>query len=296
MLFVAISLFWGIPYFFIKIAVKAVDPSIVVCTRVGIAAVVLMPVAWFRGALRQLAGQILPITGLTLVQIAIPFLLISYGEQHIASSLASLIIAAEPMLVALFALHFDRAEQVDGVRFVGLVIGAAGVAVLFGLDIGGGSMRLVGAFMVLIATCCYAASALMLRASTYSRLPSLGVVAVECAITTILLAPIAATRLPTHMPGADVVVSLLVLGLVCTALAELTFFALVAEVGASKGTVFTYVNPVVSVLLGVAFLAEPLSVSTVFGFVLIIFGSYLSTAGRLPAAARRARPAPAAPD
>ena len=97
-----------------------------------------------------------------------------------------------------------------------------------------------------------------------------------------LLAPAAATHEPSRLPDAGVMASLLILGLLCTAIAELTFFALVAEVGASRGTVFTYVNPVVSVLLGVAFLAEPLTIATIGGFLLIVGGSYLSTGGRLP--------------
>ncbi|MGH2480991.1 MAG: EamA family transporter, partial [Ktedonobacteraceae bacterium] len=112
--------------------------------------------------------------------------------------------------------------------------------------------------------------------------PSLGVVIVECATTTILLLPLALTRLPGRMPSFPVLGSLLVLGLICTALAYLTFFALVAEVGASRGTVFIYVNPVVSVFLGVILLSEPFNAAIIAGFLLIIAGSWLSTGGRIP--------------
>ena len=115
-----------------------------------------------------------------------------------------------------------------------------------------------------------------------AALPSLGVVAVECAAATIVLSPLALTRLPSRIPNMEVIASLLVLGLICTALAYLTFFALVAEVGASRGTVFTYVNPVVSVFLGVILLGEPFDLATVVGFLLIIVGSWLSTGGTLP--------------
>lgn len=281
-MFAALSVFWGIPYFFIKIAVKDIDPSVVVFSRVGIAALVLLPLAWRRGALQAVAGRAGPVGLLALVQIAVPFLLISYGEQHVASSMTSLIVASEPLVVALLALRFDHNERVDGPRFAGLVVGAAGVAVLVGLDTSGDGLRLVGALCVLVATTCYAASALMMRSPAYSRLPSLGVVAIECGMTTVLFAPLVAARLPSHLPGWNVFASLIALGLVCTALAELTYFALVAEVGASRGIVFTYVNPVVSVLLGVAFLAEPLTISILCGFVLILAGSYFSTGGRLP--------------
>jgi drug/metabolite transporter (DMT)-like permease len=284
LLFVAISVFWGIPYLFIKIAVRELDPTVVVFARVGIAAVVLLPVAIYRRALQPLRRRWLVITMLALVQIVGPFLLISYGEQHITSSLTSLLIAAEPLLVALFALRFDPSEQVGGLRLIGLFIGMGGVAVLLGFDVGGDEQKLLGAGLVLLATAGYAAGALLVKRPAVAALPTPGVVAVECVASTIVLLPLAVTRLPGQVPDMEVIVSLLVLGLVCTALAFLAFFALVAEVGASRGTVFTYVNPAVSVLLGVTLLGEPLNVEIVVGFLLIIAGSWLSTGGTVPPA------------
>src|SRR5438552_2893792 len=114
LLFIAISVFWGIPYLFIKIAVRELDPTVVVFARVGIAAVVLVPVALFRGTWQQLRQQWRAIVVLSCVQIVGPFLLISYGEQHIASSLTSLLIAADPLLVARLALRFDPSERGGG--------------------------------------------------------------------------------------------------------------------------------------------------------------------------------------
>ncbi len=123
LLFTAMSMIWGIPYLFIKIAVRELDPTVVVFARVGIAAAVLLPVAARRGLLRKLSGGVLAIIVLAFVQIVGPFLMISYGEQHIASSLTSLLIAADPLLVALFALRFDPGERVSGLRLVVLLIG-----------------------------------------------------------------------------------------------------------------------------------------------------------------------------
>jgi len=282
MLFIAMSVFWGIPYLFIKIAVRELDPTVVVFARVGIAAAVLLPVAVHRKVLRQLRGRWLAIAALACVQIVGPFLLISYGEQHIASSLTSLLIAADPLLVALFALRFDPGERVDGLRLVGLLIGMGGVVTLLGLDVGGDQQKLLGAMLVLLAAAGYALGALLIKRPAIAALPSLGVVAVECVTATIVLSPLAATRLPSKIPDLEVIVSLLVLGLICTALAYLTFFALVAEVGASRGTVITYVNPAISVLLGVTLLGEPLTAAIIAGFLLIILGSWLSTGGIFP--------------
>jgi len=282
LLFIAMSVIWGIPYLFIKIAVRELDPAVVVFARVGIAALVLMPLAARSGALQKMRERWYIVAALACVQIAAPFLLISFGELHIASSLASLLIAADPLLVALFALWLDARERVNGVRLIGLLVGMIGVVVLLGLDVGGDAQRLLGAFLVLLATACYAISVLLLRRPTIAALPNLGVVAVECATTTIVVMPLALTHLPGKLPDTGVIISLLVLGLVCTALAYVLYFALIAEVGAVRGTVITYVNPAVSVFLGVLLLGEPLNAAIVAGFLLIILGSWLSTGGTLP--------------
>jgi len=282
LLFISMSVIWGIPYLFIKIAVQELDPTVVVFARVGIAALILLPIAAHRKVLRPLRERWLVVAALACVQIAAPFLLISYGEQHITSSLTSLLIAADPLFVVLFALRFDPSERANGLRLTGLLIGMVGVVVLLGLDVGGDEQRLLGAVFVLLAAACYAAGALLIKRPTIATLPILGVVTVMCITTTIVLLPLAITRLPSRIPNLEVIVSLLVLSIICTALAYLLYFKLVSEVGASRGTVITYVNPAVAVLLGVILLGEPLDAAIILGFLLIIVGCWLSTGGTLP--------------
>jgi drug/metabolite transporter (DMT)-like permease len=282
LLFIAMSVIWGIPYLFIKIALLELNPGVVVFARVGIAALVLIPIAIHQGVLQPLRKKWLMIAGLACVQIVGPFLLISFGEQHITSSLTSLLIATDPILVALLALRFDPGERVTGIRSIGLLIGIVGVAVLLGFDVGGDEQKLFGAAMVLLAALGYATSALLIRRPAISELPRLGVVSVMCLTSTIVLLPLAVLQLPNKIPDAEVIASLLVLGLICTAIAYLIFFALIAEVGASRGTVITYVNPAVSVLLGVTLLSEPLNAAIIIGFLLILLGSWLSTSGAIP--------------
>src|SRR5712691_2119628 len=200
LLFIAMSVVWGIPYLFIKIAVRELDPTIVVFGRVATAAAVLLPLAVQRRVLRQVRERWRAIAALACVQIVGPFLLISYGEQHIASSLTSLLIAADPLLVVLFALPFDPGERVSGLRLVGLLIGMGGVVTLLGLDVGGDKQRVLGAVLVLLAAMAYAISALLIKRPVISTLPSLGVVTVECVTATILLAPLSVTRLPSKIP------------------------------------------------------------------------------------------------
>jgi len=281
-LFIAMSVIWGIPYLFIKIALLELGPGLVVFARVGIAALILIPISIHQGVLRPLRKRWLMIAGLACVQIVGPFLLISYGEQHITSSLTSLLIATDPILVALLALRFDPGERVTGLRSVGLLIGIVGVAVLLGFDVGGDGQKLLGAAMVLLASLGYATSALLIRRPVISALPGLGVVSVMCLTSTIVLLPLAILQLPNKIPNTEVLASLLVLGLICTALAYLLYFALIAEVGASRGTVITYVNPAVAVFLGIALLSEPLNASIIIGFLLILLGSWLSTSGVIP--------------
>lgn len=296
-LFIAMSVIWGIPYLFIKIAVRELDPSVVVFARVAIASVALLPIAIHRKALEPLRKRWLAVVVLAFVQIVGPFLLISYGEQHIASSLTSLLIAADPLLIVLFALRFDSSERVNSIQLIGLLIGMGGVIVLLGLDVSGDAQRVLGAVFVLLAAAGYAASSLLVKRPSMAALPRLSITIAECITATIVLLPVAATRLPGKMPSLEVIVSLLVLGLICTALAYLLYYTLIAEVGASRSAVITYVNPAISVFLGVVLLGEPLNAAIVVGFLLIIVGSWLSTGGALPPPLRhpgrsRRQPAP----
>lgn len=279
LLFIAVSVFWGIPYLFIKIAVRELDPAVVVFARATIAAMVLIPMAVHAKTLRQLFRHWPVLLLFSIIHMVGAFLLISYGEQHVSSSLASLLIASNPLLVALLALGFDKSERVNGSRLVGLLIGMVGLVVLLGFDVGGDGQQWIGAVFILLAATGYAIGALLLKRRPLVELPRVSVAAAECTITSLILLPFSLSRLPNTIPSLQVIISLLVLGLICTALALPTFFALIAEVGASRGTVITYVNPAISVLLGVTLLNEQLTIATIAGFLLIIGGSYLSTTG-----------------
>jgi drug/metabolite transporter (DMT)-like permease len=276
LLFATVSLLWGVPYLFIKVAVAEVPPVTVVFVRVALAAALLAPVAARRGALRGLRGRLLPLVVLALTEITVPFLLISMGEQRITSSLAGLLIAAMPLFVALLALRFDAAERVSGSRLLGLLLGIGGVAVLLGVDLGGDLRQVVGGAMVLLATLCYASSTLLVK-RFFSDVPMLGVVTVATAIASLLLAPFAVALTPTRLPSPNVVLALVALGVLCTAAGLLSYFALIVEAGPSRAAVITYLNPAVAVALGVAILGEPLTGGIVVGFLLILVGSWLST-------------------
>ncbi|EIV91162.1 DMT family transporter [Frankia sp. QA3] len=281
LLFVAMALFWGVPYLFIKVAVREVDPVVVTFCRLAVAVVVLLPMALGKKSLVGFRGCWLRVAVLGLVQIGVPFVCISIGERYVASALTSLLIAAEPVFVALLAPHL-AGERISRTRAAGLGLGLGGVAALVGVDVVGDMASLVGAALILFAAGCYALGALLVRRRPFADLPRLGVVTVECVAAAAVLLPVVAFRVPGTLPGWKAQTSIVVLGVVCTALAWFTCLALIDEVGASRGTVFTYVNPAVAVVLGVVFLNESLTGMTAVGFLLILAGSWIATGGRLP--------------
>src|SRR5215218_300826 len=295
-LFAAVSVVWGMPYLFIKIAVDdGITPGFVAWSRVTLAALVLLPLALRSGALRGLPLGWLAAFATT--EIVIPFPLIGFGEQRIASSLAAILIAALPLVITALSLRFDPGERPTPTRLVGMLIGLGGVAALVGIDIGGRGDELLGAGAVLLAMLGYAIGPLIIKRKLSSANP-LGPVTAAMGIASLMLVPFGVGDFPAEAPSGDALAALIVLGLVCSALAFILFFGLIAEIGPSRASVITYVNPVVALALGVAVLGEEVTAGAIAGLLLILAGSWLSTDGRLPpplaaladrALARRAR-------
>jgi drug/metabolite transporter (DMT)-like permease len=289
-LFAAMSVLWGIPYLFIKLAVEDLSPAMVAFGRTAVAFAVLLPYAWHKGALRGLGARWRILLAYTIVEIALPWPLLGFGEQRVSSGLAAILIAAVPLVVALIALRVDPDERAEGRRLAGLVLGFAGVVVLLGLDVAGRPGELLGAAAIMLVTVGYAIGPMIIK-HRFADLDPLGPVTASMGVAALLIAPVAALSAPDELPSGQTVLSVLVLGVVCSALAFLLFFALIAEVGPGRATVITYVNPVVAVTLGVALLGEQVGLSAAAGLLLILAGSWLSTGGRLPPGLmRRVRP------
>jgi drug/metabolite transporter (DMT)-like permease len=283
------SLVWGLPYLLIKIAVSELDPSFLVFVRLGTAAVILLAIAAANGSLPRAARQWRRLVAIGTIGVALPFLLIAYGEQHITSSLAALLIAADPLFIVLIAWRFDKSERASGARLFGLILGFVGVAALVGLDAGGDAFGLLGAAMLLGAAVCYGVSALLVKG--LKSVPMIASSGSTLGVATAVLSPLALAHLPNSAPSLRVSVSMLVLTLVCTALAYVIYYSLIVEAGATRGSLITYVNPAVAVVLGVIVLNEPLTPGTVLGFALILVGCALSTgAGRMRAPDKELRP------
>jgi len=285
LLFAAVSVVWGVPYFFIKVAVEAgVPPGFVAWSRVALGAALLLPVAWRRGALRGLGGRWRAVAAYAACEVALPFLLIAAGEQRVASSLAAILIASMPLMVALLSPD----DRPTGLRLAGLVIGFGGVVALLGVDVAGRPGELLGAVLILVATLCYATATIIVNRGL-ADLDPLGPIAASLALATLGLVPAVALAPPVGVPPADALGALAVLGFVCTALGLVLFFRLIVEAGPSRASVITYVNPLVAVVLGVLVLDERVGAMSLVGLVAILGGSWLSTRGRPRGVGRRPR-------
>ncbi len=275
--FAAVSVLWGIPYLFIKIAVDdGVSPAFLAWTRVVLGAAVLLALAWRLGLLASVRGRWRWLAVFAVVEISIPFPMIAAGEQHVASSLAAIIISAAPLFVALLALRFDPSERVTGPRLAGLLIGLLGVAVLVGVDVAGQGDELLGAAAILLAALCYAIGPMVLKRHL-SDLDPRASMGAALAVAALVLTPAAALDPPAETVPAEAVVALVVLGLLCTAAAFAIYASLVVEVGAGRALVITYIAPVVAVVCGVAVLDEHPGPGALVGLALILLGSWLAT-------------------
>jgi drug/metabolite transporter (DMT)-like permease len=281
--FATLGVTWGLPYFFIKLAVRELSPFDVAWGRITLAALVLLPIAWRRGALRSLAAHKTAVVAFALVEFAVPFSTISMGERWIPSSVAAILIATVPLTIALIARFFGVHERLGAVRLAGMAVGLAGVIALVGFGAFSGLLAWAGVGCVLVATLGYSVGPLIIQRHLHA-VDSIGPVAGSLSIASLLLLVPAMLTLPRHMPSAVALSSVAILGLVCTALSMLVMFHLVKSAGAARASIITYINPAVAALLGVALLDERLGVGGMVGFALILLGSWLATRGRAPAA------------
>jgi drug/metabolite transporter (DMT)-like permease len=272
---------WGASYMFIKVGLDDLSPTWLVFVRTALAAVVLVPLAASRGALFAARGAFVWVVLLGLLQVAAPFLLISLGEEHVSSSLAGILVSAAPIWTALLALRFDAAERSRGWSLVGVLVGIAGVALLFGVDLTTGLGEILGGLAILLASLGYSAGALVIKHKLPGVSP-LGIVSWTTAVAALVMVPLLPFSVPDHGPALDTVGAMLALGAGGTGLAFLIFYTLVHEVGPARASLVAYIAPGFSVFYGALLLDERIGAATIAGLALILGGSYLGAEGRLP--------------
>ena len=277
LLFSLMGVVWGIPYLLIKVAVEAdLSPSAVVFTRCLLGAALLLPFAIRQGGLpRTIRTHWRPMLAFAVIEIIGPWWTLTDAERHLSSSTAGLLIAGVPIVGLALARFFGSTEKLGGRRLTGLTLGLAGVAVLTVPHLTGGDARSLAE--VLLTVIGYA-TAPLIAARHLKDVPSLHLTAPCLALAALVYAPAAVMTRPAALPSAQVLAALAVLGVVCTALAFVAFLELIKEVGPTRATVFTYVNPAVAVAAGAVFLDEPLTAGILAAFALILAGSVLATA------------------
>ena len=277
LLFALMSIIWGVPYLFIRIAVDEVTPATLVFWRTLIAAAILLPVALARTDLRPVLARWRWVVAFAVVEIAIPWVALGSAEQHISSSLAGLLIAGVPLVGAAIALLSGGTDRFGPLGLLGMLIGLVGVVAIVGTEFGAtDTTALVQIAIVVVG---YALGPAIL-ARRLDGLPTVGVMVVSLALCAAVFAPIAASQWPVAVPSTQALIAIVVLATVCTAAAFLIFGALIDEVGPVRATVITYINPAVAAILGVLVLRETLTVPMAVGFLLVITGSMLAARAR----------------
>ncbi len=283
-LFALMAVIWGLPYLFIRIAVAEISPAVLVLARTSIGTAILLPYALARVDLRPIFARWRWLVAFAATEIAVPWILLGSAEQHLTSSLTGLLIAGTPLVSTVLALVTRGGDRISRLGVLGLGLGLVGVVGIVGANFGTSDpIALVEIGFVVMG---YSIGPAIL-ARRLGGLPSVGVMAMSLALCAIVYVPIAATQWPATMPSANVLGSIAILGVICTAAAFLVFAALIDEVGPVRATVITYINPAVAAVLGVAVLRETLTVPMVAGFVLVLAGSILATRRPRPRTSRQ---------
>jgi drug/metabolite transporter (DMT)-like permease len=284
-----VALLWGASFLFIKVAVRELEPATLILGRLGLATLALAAIVPVlvggRETIRQIRANAGWLAAVGLINVAVPFWLLSWGETRIDSGLASIIQASVPIFNAVVAFGFFRDVRVTGLRLAGVGIGFAGVALLVGAQPHG---KVLGAVAVCGMALCYAVGQLL--AGRHLRTAPPPVVALATTGTAAILAlPLGIAQAPHHAPGWKTIGSVVALAVPLTAIAFLLFYAVIAGAGAAYASLVTYLVPPIALAYGAIFLDERFGASAFAALALIFAGVILGTGGvrfRRPVASR----------
>src|SRR3954447_2025116 len=268
---------WGASFMFIKVAVREISPATLIAGRLGLAALTLALLLPFTVGMRDTGQQLRAswrwLVVVALVNTAVPFWLLSWGETRIDSGLASIIQAAVPIFNALIAFVAFREVRVTGSRLVGVAVGFVGVALLVGAQPEG---KVLGALAIVGMAFCYGLGGL-LAGRHLTPVKPIGVAVATTAISTVVALPAPAGQAPREMPGWKTIGSVIVLGVPGTALAYLLFFGLITGAGAAYASLVTYLIPPIALAYGAVFLDERFGAAAFGGLALILAGVALGS-------------------
>jgi drug/metabolite transporter (DMT)-like permease len=287
-MFLGVSAIWGASYLQIKIALDGLNASMIVFARVSLAAVILYFAVRAREdharAFRFAREHPQRIAMLGLLTVALPFMLISYGETEVSSGLTGILVAPGPLFVALFAPFVDPSEKVSRRGAVGLLIGFAGVVVLVGVDTVHHPGQLAGALAVLGAAACYGLGAMYAKTRLAGAgVPPLVMSFFSCTAASLIVLVPAIVTLPGSSPDLGEIAAVVSLGVIGTALAFFLYYSLIVETGAGRASLVGYMIPPTALAYGALLLGETVTAASIAGLVLILAG--VTLAGRRPGVA-----------
>jgi drug/metabolite transporter (DMT)-like permease len=280
LMLLALTAVWGASFLFIKVGVRDFSPSTLICLRCGFAVLTLLPILLVTSGAREAVAaarpRLVPLAVVGIVNTAVPFFLITWGEQYVDSGLAAILNASSVLFAALFALALYRDQRVTGLRLAGVLVGFAGVVLLVGAQPGGGHRAVAGALAIVGAAVCYGWAALY----TGRRLrgtPPLVVATGSTLAATLVSLPPALLQLPTSMPGWKEWASVVALGVLGTGIGYLLYYGLIAGAGAARAILVTYLVPPMALVYGALILDEPVTATSLGGLALILGGVALGT-------------------
>lgn len=274
--FILIGFLWGVPYLFMRVAVREWEPSVVVFGRVVIGAAILFPIAIRRGVVKETMRGFKWILAYAIFEMCGPWYLITHAETKINSGLAGLLVATVPIWSTIYSSMAGDKTVWHAKRLMGIIIGFIGLILIVGIETISGTADAFSVFQVVLAAILYStAMAIILRGMPHGD--GVAINAVAMTITAIIFAPSALTNLPDSMPSFNATASLIGLGVLSTGWAFMIYFSLVKEIGQARGSMVTYLNTAFAVVLGVAILGEPLTIGIVTGLPLVLIGSYFAS-------------------
>ena len=282
-LFGALGIIWGTPYLFIRVSVEYLSPAVVVSGRMLLGALLLLPLAMKDDLANVWRTHKKGIITFSVVEMVVPFGALSVAEKNISSSLAGLLVAAVPIVTGLLLRFAKHDDQWDKRRAVGYIVGLLGVAGLVGLDVTADNWWSIAvSFLAVVG---YALGPIVIS-NMLSDTSEIGAIVLAMVTTIVNYSPLLLWNLVTGTwKTAEAVngvplnawLSVAGLGILCTAIAFVLLFQLIKEVGPSRTTVITYINPAVALILGMLLLDEPVTNGIAVGFPLVLLGSVLAT-------------------
>ena len=275
-LFGIVGFLWRIPYLLMKVAVADIPPPLIVAGRTLIGAAILIPIAIKKNTFKDAIKGIKYVIPYAVLEMVGPWILITSAEKEISSGLAGLLVATVPFFASIFSSLRGDHSVWQPKRIFGLVVGFVGIVALVGIESITGTSNPKAIAMVILAAIMYAYAVLMVT----TNLPGVDGIAINgvaMGLTCLFYTPIAIATWPSNPVSTQAITALVALGVFSTAIAFMLFFIVIVEIGVARGSLTTYVNTAVAVVLGILILNEPITLGIIVGLPMVLLGSYLSS-------------------